>query len=332
MNWRSNLFFFSVTATVVISMSCGSGNQQPAQKVLTLKDSIYTPPDTGSLPHDENGELIRYGRQLIANTAFYLGPKGSAGHYLGNNMNCGNCHLDAGTRPFGLNFFSSYARYPQYRGREDRVLNLAERVNNCIERPHNGTPMPLESKEMRAIVAYIQWLGKDVPKGQHVAGDGATELEYPNRPADVGHGTQIYQVHCASCHGLDGQGLLSLDSITYTYPPLWGKQSFEASSSLHRVLKMARFIKANMPYKISSWESPLLADADAIDVAAFINDQKIHPRPHKNMGIAYPNIKVKPIDYDEGPYPDTFSAEQHKFGPYQPIIDYHKEHNIPIVF
>jgi len=28
---------------------------------------------------------------------------------------------------------------------------------------------------------------------------------------------------------------------------------------------------------------------------------------------------------------DTFSALQHKFGPYQPIIDYHKAHNLPVI-
>lgn len=331
-NKNIHLFLLSVTTVAVISGSCNSSTHVQ-EKVATLKDSIYTPPDTAMLANDEYGEMVRYGRQLIVNTAYYIGPKGKAGQYLGNNMNCGNCHLDAGTRPFGLNFFSSNARYPQYRGREDRILTLAERVNNCIERPHNGTPMPLESKEMKAIVTYIQWLGKDVPKGQHVAGDGALELEYPNRPADLTHGSQIFQMHCASCHGLDGGGLLSIDSTTYTYPPLWGKNSFEASSSMHRVLKMARFIKANMPYKISTWDNPLLADADAIDVAAFINDQDIHPRPYKKRSVAsYPNINTKPIDYDEGPYSDTFSIHQHKFGPYQPIIDYHKEHNIPVIF
>ncbi|WP_315818803.1 hypothetical protein [Paraflavitalea speifideaquila] len=33
-------------------------------------------PDTASIPVTAEGELIRYGRSLIANTARYLGPRG----------------------------------------------------------------------------------------------------------------------------------------------------------------------------------------------------------------------------------------------------------------
>ena len=101
--------------------------------------------------------------------------------YLGNKMNCSNCHLKAGTVPYGLNFYSTHARYPQYRGRENRVMTLPERVNNCVERPHNGVPMPLDSKEMIAIVSYMKWLSSKVGVGQNVPGDGAIELaiSYP---------------------------------------------------------------------------------------------------------------------------------------------------------
>ena len=52
--------------------------------------------DTTSIPHTPDGNLIRYGRQLITNTAYYLGPNGVAGKYA-NAMNCGNCHVAAGT-------------------------------------------------------------------------------------------------------------------------------------------------------------------------------------------------------------------------------------------
>lgn len=295
---------------------------------------LFSPPDTSTIPHDAFGDAVRYGRQLITNTAYYIGPDGIAGQYLGNKMNCSNCHLDAGTRPYGFNFFSSHARYPQYRGRENRVLTLSERINNCIERPHNGRPMPLDSKEMVAMVSYMRWLSGNVPVGQHVKGDEGMELDYPTRPADPTKGAAIYTEHCASCHGATGQGMLQPDSVAYAYPPLWGEHAYQKGSSPHRVLKDARFIKANMPDKKAFWYKPFLTDEQCIDVAAFINDDRIHPRPEKrDKSIPdYPDIKVKPIDYGTGPYLDTFSAMQHKFGPYKPIIDYHKAHNIPVVF
>lgn len=324
-----------INAILLLSSWLVYGCNAPEKNVpvqTSLKDSLFTPPDTSTIPHDEYGDMIRYGRELIVNTAYYIGPEGKAGHYLGNKMNCNNCHLDAGTRPFGLNYYSSHARYPQYRGRENKILTLADRVNNCIERPHNGTPMPLDCKEMVAIVSYMKWLANDVPIGHHVKGDEALTLQYPARPADPAKGAMIYAQHCSSCHGQDGAGQFNADSSTYLYPPLWGKNSFQHGSSMHRVLKMARFVKANMPNKLASWDKPLLSDEQAIDVSAFVNDDAIHERPDKKNLPSYPNIKVKPIDYDQGPYVDTFSELQHKYGPYQPIIDYHKANNLPVIF
>jgi cytochrome c len=49
---------------------------------LPFTESIFTGsasstmPDTNNIPDDANGDLIRYGMQLVSNTALYLGPKG----------------------------------------------------------------------------------------------------------------------------------------------------------------------------------------------------------------------------------------------------------------
>jgi len=152
------LAFFTIILPLIAGMACNSSTNDTKPVSAPAKDTavIFSPPDTSTIPHNEFGEMVRYGRELVVNTAYYIGPKGTVGKYLGNKMNCANCHVDAGTRPFAFNYFSAHARYPQYRGRENQVLTLAQRVNNCIERPHSGTPMPLDSKEMVAIVSYIK--------------------------------------------------------------------------------------------------------------------------------------------------------------------------------
>lgn len=322
----------SVFFGIPLYSSCSGDKPDASVKAPDRQETVHTAPDTGTIPHDEFGDMVRYGRDLILNTAYYMGPEGVARQNLGNKMNCTNCHLDAGTRPYGLNFFSTHARYPQYRARENRILTLAERVNNCIERPHNGVAIPLDSKEMIAIVSYMKWLSANVPTGQRVKGDEGIELTYPDRPANQQQGEAVYARHCASCHGNAGQGVFNMDSSTYIYPPLWGANSYERGSSMHRVLKAARFIKANMPHKQAFWDKPVLTDEEAIDVAAFINDDRIHSRPSKEGRENYPNVAKKPVDYDEGPYADTFSAFQHKFGPYKPIIDYHQKKSLPVIF
>ncbi len=310
----------------------GCGNKEQAAQLTDTVRKIHTPPDTSGIPGNELGEMIRYGRQLVVNTPYYIGPEGIVSKNLNNKMSCNNCHLDAGTRPFGLNFFSTHGRYPQYRGRENRILTLEERINNCIERPHNGVGLPLGSKELVAMACYVKWVSTGVPAGERVYGDGSVELDYPARAADVANGARIYAQHCSECHGNEGQGVWKPDSSGYIYPPLWGKDSYASGSSMHRVLKMARFVKANMPDKKATWQKPFLSDHEAVDVAAFINDDRIHDRPVKRNVDNYPVVKYKPIDYDKAPFADTFSELQHKFGPYQPIVDYHNEHGLPVIF
>ena len=324
-----------VLVILTVLAACNSSNTTSKQAVVPSGDtSVFIPPDTSTIPHDQFGEMVRYGRDLIVNTAHYIGPNGTAGHYLGNKMNCTDCHVDAGTRPYAFNFFSTHARYPQYRGRENQVLTLGERINNCVMRPHNGSPLPLDSKEIVAMVSYMKWLSGNVPINHHVKGDESLEIEFPDRAADPQRGGAIFATNCVSCHGNNGQGTWNADSSTYIYPPLWGPTAYQNGSSPSRVVKLARFIKANMPDKKAFWSKPFLSDEDALDVAAFIDDNRIHSRPEKKDKSTpdYPNIAAKAIDYATGPYIDTFSELQHKFGPFKPILNYRKAHNLPIVW
>lgn len=317
-------------AVAAISISCDRKTQEPKAEAITkAADSLFVPPDTSTIPKNATGDMIRYGRELLVNFPYYLGPKGKVGKYGGNGLGCQNCHLEAGTRPYGLNYFSAHARYPQYRAREGKILTLAERVNNCIERPLNGRPMPLDSKEMVAIVTYMQWLGKNVPVGGNVPGDKLKEIALLDRPADPIKGRVVYEKHCMRCHGDDGQGVLKEDGIAYVYPPLWGKLSYQPGSSMHRLIKSAQFIKYNMPQDLARWDKPVLTDEEAFDVAAYVNDDKLHERPQPNLDTEYPVLKEKPVDYYWPPYVDGFAPEQHKYGPFKPIMDWRKKNNHP---
>ncbi|MEI6019874.1 MAG: c-type cytochrome, partial [Bacteroidota bacterium] len=287
---------------------------------------------TSTIPKDQFGELVRYGRELVINTAYYIGPEGTVSKNLRNKMNCANCHLDAGTRPYAFNYLSSHARYPQYRSREDRILTLADRVNNCIERPHSGIALKLDSREMTAILCYMKWLGQNVPMNQHVEGDAPFKLEFIDRAADPVKGEAIYKKECVVCHGADGEGKMRADNVCYEFPPLWGLKSYQPGSSMHRVYKAAAFIYANMPNKNSNYKNPKLTFEEAFDVAAFINDDRIHKRPVNNGTINYPNIKTKPLDYGTGPFVDSFPDLQHKFGPWGPIVKYREANNLPTKF
>lgn len=263
--------------------------------------------------------LVAYGRELIENTSSYLGPEGSVAK-ISNGMNCQNCHLDGGTQPWGNNYGGVAANYPKYRDRSGSVESIEKRVNDCLQRSLNGKAIDSLSKEMKAIVAYMHWLGDSVPKGTKPKGVGIMELEYLDRAADPLKGELVYTSKCVVCHGKDGSGI-SNKKGGYVYPPLWGEHSYNTGAGIFRLSRLAGYVKANMPFLQAKYDKPMLTDEEAWDVAAFINSR---PRPVKDLTGDWPDISKKPIDHPFGPYKDGFTEEQHKFGPFKEIVEYKK--------
>lgn len=261
-------------------------------------------------------ELVIYGQNLVAYTAEYFGPRGSV-KAITNGMNCQNCHLQAGRKAWGNNFGAVNSTYPKWRDRSGSVETIPKRVNDCFERSLNGVAVDSNSREMRAIVAYIQWLGQKVEKGQKPSGSGITELPYLNRAADPERGALVYSAKCQSCHGANGEGVANPDEIGYAYPPLWGPFSYNDGAGLYRLSRFAGYVKDNMPFNQATHHSPALSNEEAWDVAAFVNSR---PRPSKDLSGDWPNISKKPIDHPFGPYDDGFTEQQHKFGPFEPIL------------
>ena len=111
---------------------------------------------------------------------------------------------------------------------------------------------------------------------------------------------------------MNGEGELYPDSVEYNYPPLWGPHSFNVSAAMYRITKMAGFVMANMPFEKRD-SSDDITNEDAWDVSAYILSQ---PRPQKFFNGDWPDNKTKPFDYPFGPFNDSFSALQHKYGPF----------------
>jgi thiosulfate dehydrogenase len=275
---------------------------------------LWKAPDVSETAQASSVE-IRYGRELIARTAYYLGPKGKVAR-LSNGMNCQNCHLDAGTKPWGNHFGAVASTYPKFRERSGTSETIVKRISDCMERSLNGHPPDSTSREMRAMVAYIQFIGHQVPKGEIPKGAGLWPLPFLDRAADPVKGRVAYQQRCVSCHGLDGEGKLQPDSSGFIYPPLWGKHSYTTGAGLYRLSRLAGYIKANMPLG-SHWNNSQLTDEEAWDLAAYINSR---PRPARVFPKDWPNLKGKPVDHPYGPYADSFPEKQHKFGPFKPIL------------
>ncbi len=266
-------------------------------------------------------QMVRYGKELIVHTADYLGPKGSVKH-LSNGMNCQNCHLDAGGKPWGNNYFAVQATYPKFRARSGKIETQAKRINDCFERSLNGESLNEQSNEMTALLAYMKWMGTGVPTKQVPEGSGIYKIRDLDRAADPVAGKTVYEQKCQSCHQPAGEGIMAPDEKSYLFPPLWGKHSYNTGAGLFRMSNLAGYVKANMPLG-ASYDAPQLTDEQAWDVAAFINSI---PRPRKDLSKDWPDLASKPFDHPFGPYADPFPAKQHKYGPFTPIKDWQKQH------
>ncbi|MDO6429778.1 c-type cytochrome [Flavitalea sp. BT771] len=276
---------------------------------------LWRGPDSAMMPAGPSGELIRYGMALITRTSWYFGPVGSISRKQ-NGMNCQNCHLKAGREPWANNFGGVASSYPKFKERRGAVESISQRISDCFQRSLNGEAPDSGSKEVRAMIAYIQWLGAGVPKGQKPAGSGIAALPYLERAAEPARGKLIYAVKCQRCHGPEGQGLKDKDGRNYIYPPLWGNHSYNTGASFFRLSRLAGFIRNTMPWGVD-YRRTELQDDEAWDLSAFINSQ---PRPVGHFRQDWPDISLKPVDHPFGPFADGFPSRQHKFGPFLPMV------------
>ena len=223
--------------------------------------NAFTPPPESAIPAGPLGDSIKRGEQIFTATHKYAGP------FVGNNLNCSNCHLDKGRKAGSIPMWGAWPLYPQFRTKNNKVNTMALRIQECFLYSMNGKKPPADSDVVTDLQSYFAWLATGAPTGMTLEGSSYPLLAVSATPPDAGRGAQLFVKSCAACHGADGQG-----NEAAAIPPLWGPKSFNKGAGMHEVEKAARFIRANMP---QGQEGTLTPD-QARDLAAYINDK---PRP-----------------------------------------------------
>src|SRR5215831_4898678 len=302
----------AIVAWIAVAL-LGAGAQQPGELAWSV-------PNVDTLPAGIWKDTVLYGKRLFTDTPGVIGPEvvDASMRYAGNNLSCQSCHLAAGTQTFALPMIGVFAAFPTYLARENDVRTIEDRIEGCLERSMNGRALPADGREMKAMVAYLQFLSTGVPVGKTVEGRGTPALPLLDRAASVVKGRAVYAATCAACHQADGQGLRKGkpgDAAGYLFPPLWGPDSFNDGAGMHRLIASANYIRANMPLG-TTYRAPLVSVEDAWDVAAFVNSQ---PRPARaHLDRDYPDRARKPVDAPFAPFADAFPLEQHRLGPFKP--------------
>lgn len=271
----SVLAVFAVAGVMVLpALYEGSKASPPASLTPQLKVALhqskqprFSPPLANAIPAGEFGDAILLGRNVFTHTQDY------AKNFVGNGLNCVNCHLDDGRKANSAPLWAAYVKYPAYREKNHKVNSFEERLAGCFRFSMNGTAPANDSKEMIALVAYSFWLAQGAPTGADLVGGGYPKLEPSPSAPDSARGAAVFAANCVICHGAAGQGTL-VDG-KYAFPPLWGKDSYNAGAGMVRVRTAAEFIKANMPLG----KGGTLSLQDAWDVAQYINDHERPPDP-----------------------------------------------------
>lgn len=292
------------------------------QRFKSRPEQPWIAPSRSELPTDET---IAYGLKILTHTSEIVGPQAPNPtlRYSRTNLNCVACHQPGesglpGTRKYSLPWTNVMNDYPTLDVKSMRIISLEDRILGML----GGGPVKMtkDSREMKAIMAYLTWLSSKAKPGMRMNGTGYFEAKLPTRAANPLAGKALYKVHCMACHGPKGLGMRRPNFDTgggYLFPPIAGDDTYDDGGHMYMIPLLAKFIYTNMPLGVTP-EKPKLTRGEALDIAAYINSDL--PRFHSlKRGEFYPNPLFRPKGFAIPKlFPnDPEAFHKAKFGPFE---------------
>lgn len=259
-------------------------SEDSTEKVEETNKHPYAPPSMDDVPEGEEGELIKLGYRYANETSTLLDE------YVGNKLTCASCHANGGYEG-SLDLVGISKTSPSYNPRAGKEVTLEDRINGCFRRSMNGKPLPKESEEMKAMVAFYDYISQNVP-------DGTTERPWARlkkseadiENVDIAAGEELYNKACITCHGTGSDAPAGL--------ALWGDDSYNIGAGMARKRTAAGFIQSFMPKtEMGGYAPGSLTDEEAMNIAAYINAQE------------RPDFPDKIHDWPNGDAPDDAAYE-----------------------
>ncbi len=261
------------------------GDGVSPEAIRAVRDEIALKPDApanfavprfAAMLESRNADQLIYGMRLMTETKHLLPDS------VGNDLACASCHLNGGTVAKASPFVGISALFPLYAPRAGKTIDFKDRLNACFKRSMNGKALDKNSRELQAMVAYVDWMKTNTKPNEPIPGRGVGKLSDALVP-DANHGKLIYQNQCAVCHGSNGEGVKQADGAQ-VFPPLWGDASFNIGAGMGRTYTAAGFVKNNMPMA-NTLKFPMgqggLTDQEAVDVAEYFTHMERPDFPDK---------------------------------------------------
>lgn len=261
----------------------------PTPVYPTDAEGYFVPRTVNDAPEGPFGDAVRRGYEVFTNT------QTAAADYVGNGMNCTNCHLGGGIKPDSAPMWAAAVEYPAYRGKNQRINTMEDRVHGCFTYSMNAQSSPMGAAPAwgdpiyKDLESYFYFIAEGAPLEGNMPGRGYPVPPKPDEGWNVAAGAEVYAANCAVCHGADGAGQKDLNG-RWIFPALWGDESFNWGAGMHRINTAAGFIQANMPLG----HGYSLTDKEAWDVAAFVNSHERPPDPRQvNEGLSVAEADAK---------------------------------------
>ncbi len=118
-----------------------------------------------------NADELVYGMRLMTET------KALEPDHVGSELNCGACHPNGGTVASASPFNGLASVFPADSPRSGRAISLEERINGCFLRSMNGTRLLEDSKEMKAMIAFMAFMKGDRAESGGIVGRGTDPVD-----------------------------------------------------------------------------------------------------------------------------------------------------------
>ena len=167
-------------------------SEKPANPMPKSADAGSAPPagftpNSRPIPDDDFGNIVKSGRDVFEN------PNKYAGQFVGNDLTCTNCHLDAGRHVGSAPLWAAYVSYPAYRAKNHHVNTFEERLQGCFQFSMNGKAPPLGGSVLVALESYAYWMAQGAPLDPNIPGRG-----YP-KPAKAGIASRLQPRQSGVC-------------------------------------------------------------------------------------------------------------------------------------
>ena len=147
------------------------------------------------------------------------------------------------------------ARYPAFNTARGRPIDLEQRINVCRTEQQQSTPLPLESKELLALAAYVGQQSRGMPIA--LADDARTRdaIARGKKSFELRQGQ--LNLSCAQCHDDNWGQKLAGAPIPQGHPngyPVY-RLEWQSLGSLQRRLRNCMFGMRAEPYAFGAPEN-----------------------------------------------------------------------------